>query len=229
MSWLKYIVSFPFRLISKFILFSMGWSSIDESIFNNLNEYPNTVIVFSHTSYADFYILILYMIADPDKFKHVRTLVKPQPFEYMGWLLRKMGAIPATKVEDTKGGAVNRIVSDLKQSDRCTFLISPKGTIIKRPWRSGYYHIAVALDAKLMVAGLDYEKKRVLTSNKIHHSQGEPAVKEFLEKELQVIVPLFPEEEIVTIRAHDASKRGLIDIYRLSWVIVGIFVIIYML
>ena len=216
------IINGLFSILSKTILFVIGWASVNKNTFKRLNSYPRTILVFSHTTYCDFFIMILYKLAYPDELQHLKTLVKPQPFEYAGWLLHKIGAIPATKVEDKNGGAVNRIVNELKEFDKFIFLISPKGTIVKREWRSGYYHIGKELNAVFRTAGLDYEKKCVIISEEAQNDNDEEAVKEFLQDKLQQIVPLFPEEEIVDIRQHDESKRTVLNVER----IIGTFAII---
>jgi 1-acyl-sn-glycerol-3-phosphate acyltransferase len=221
------LVTIPVTLLARAILFTMGWSLLDNSTCNQLNKHDRIVLVFSHTTYADFYILILYILAHPNRINTIRTLIKPQPFEYAGSLLTKMGAIPSTKVEDKNGGAVNRIVSDLTQSDKFIFLISPKGTILNKPWRSGYYHIAKSLHAPLMVAGLDYETKRVIVSNEISYNNDEPTIRDFLQDKIKDIVPLFPTEEVVPIRHHDPLKRGIINIKRSLTVIVCCCLLIY--
>jgi len=208
------------RLLSKLVLFIMGWSLLDKPTLSQLTKNKRAILIFSHTSYADFYIVLLYLLSYPNELSHVRMLVKPEPFKYLGWILRAFGGIPATKVDDKQGGAVDRIVSTLKESPMTALLISPKGTIIKRPWRSGYYHIATGLDANLMVAGLDYEKKCVIISPEISSSESEDVIKTFLEKELSQIVPLFPEEEIVPIREHNEQKRSIIDHNKLYRIII---------
>jgi 1-acyl-sn-glycerol-3-phosphate acyltransferase len=188
--------------IARGILLITGWSPIKDEIFDRLNQYEHTVLVFSHTSYVDFYVLALYLMAYPKELAAVRTLVKPQPFQYAGWLLRKFGAIPSTHVDEKNGGAVDRIVQTLQQSPRFIFLISPKGSIVKREWRSGYYHIANKLDSHVRVAGLDYEKMAVVVSDDIEASKSEDEVRDFCRSRLENIVPLFPEQEIVPIRPH---------------------------
>ncbi len=212
------------RYLAKGILFIMGWSSIDDSVYHHVNKYKRTVLVFSHTSYADFYILLLYLLANPVGFKYVRVLVKPQPFEYAGWFLRRIGAIPATKVEDKEGGAVPRINSELNQSERFVFLISPKGTIERKPWRSGYYHIAHHFNAALMVAGLDYEQKCIKVSKEYFLTEylDESTLQSALQEELKDIVPLFPEDEVVEIRSHNVHNRNIISNERIFCIIVGI-------
>src|SRR5205085_1367497 len=147
-----------------------------------LHEFQRAVLIFSHTSYADFYILLLYLLSYPDKLKDLKVLIKPQPFEYCfgycGKLLRSLGAIPSSDLNEKHTGGTSRIVNELKQSEKSLLLISPKGTIIKREWRSGYYHIAQSLNAKILVVGLDYEKKQAYISNTIDSADEESVVRE---------------------------------------------------
>jgi 1-acyl-sn-glycerol-3-phosphate acyltransferase len=154
--------------------------------------------------------MILYKLSYPNELNHVRTLVKPQPFEYAGWFLRKIGAIPSTRIEEKKGGAVTRIVNELKETPQCLFLISPKGTIIKSEWRSGYFVIAKELDAELIA---------------ISHNKGESVVKEYLQTQLSNIVPLFPDDEIVPIREHVVAHRNVVSNKRLA-IIFGLIALI---
>lgn len=218
-------ILFPIALIARPILFCLGWSHISENALNRMSKYNRSVAVFSHTSYIDFYLFLLYFLAYPRRLNHIRTLMKPQPFQYAGWLLRRFGAVPATRVDEKNGGAVSRIVRDLKQWDKCMLLISPKGTIVKQEWRSGYYHIAKQLDAHLLVVGLDYEHKYPAASEPIFHKETESEVRDLLFNDLKKIVPLFPEDEIVPIRTH--THRSVINSTRLACSIGVIVIALY--
>ena len=232
MFFISYIINLLLliqSIIAKNILFTIGWSQMSEETLNRISKHDRAVLVFSHTSYCDFYIMLLYMMAYPHQLNCVKTLVKPQPFAYAGFILRRLGAIPSTKITDKNGGAVDRIVNELSQSNRFLFMISPKGTIIHGQWRSGYYIIANKLKTNLMVTGLDYEKKSVYISESITSEEPENVVKEFLCKQMGLIVPLFPEYEVVSIREHDSHRRGVVDVYRLLYIatfILAIMVII---
>ena len=107
-----------------------------------------------------------------------------------------------------------RITDELRRDNRTYFLLSPKGTIARREWRSGYYHIARTLGAPLLAAGLDYEKRSIIVSTAISPDNTEETVKEFLYQKLGDIVPLFPEDEAMPIRKH--SSRTIINKIRLS-------------
>jgi hypothetical protein len=187
---------------------------INKQVFQQLALYPRTVIIFSHTSYADFFILSLYLLANPSELVRVKILIKPQVFQYFGFLLKRLGSIPATRLEDKNGGAVDRIIKEVGD-DPCLFLISPKGTIVRAPWRSGYYHIAQGLQAQIRVAGLDYEKKKVILFENLSSKLSQEDLEIILKNQLKHIVPLFPEDEVVEIRKHNEKERSIISLARL--------------
>lgn len=224
---LKQILS----LTVKIILFCLGWKLPKERDLIKFNEHDRTVAIFSHTTYIDFFLLLLYYLAFPEGFKNIRPLVVAWTFEYMGlcWLLNKMGAIPATKLSEKNGGATERIISELSQQDKFIFLISPKGTILKKEWRSGYLAISSHFEAHLMVVGVDYEKKKCIVGKAIKYD--DPELTKILHEQLSKIVPLFPECEIVDIRKHNPHKRGLIDYSRVFIIsyFIGIYIIISMM
>jgi 1-acyl-sn-glycerol-3-phosphate acyltransferase len=206
---------FLVSILARIFLFIIGWKSLSDDVIHQITKYDRSVLVFSHTSYADFYIMMLYLFAYPKNLHMIKTLIKPQPFKYAGSLLTSLGAIPSTKVDDRNGGAVNRIINTLRQYEKFVFLISPKGTIINRPWRSGYYHIAKEFKINLMAVGLDYEKKEVIISDEISSFNDEITIENYLKDKLKTIVPLYPEDEIVPIRHHNTRQRSIVDINRI--------------
>lgn len=211
------------RLISILVLAFLqffGWAPLHDLQRWRLRNSKRTIILFPHTTYADFYIMILYILAYPEELKTLRTLVKPQPFKYAGWLLRRFGAIPATRVDEQNGGGVERIVSELAGDD-FALMISPKGTIVNRPWRSGYYHLAKALNADIRIAGLDYERRAAYIGHTIKVDLPIDEMNEKLKIEMGRIVPLFPAEEGIPIRRHDPAKIGIFA--NPFWPIVDVF------
>jgi hypothetical protein len=132
-------------------------------------------------------------------------------FDLAGPLLRNLGGIPSTRIEDKNGGAVKRITETLDEHEKFLFLICPKGTIIKKPWRSGYYHIGNKTKANFRVTGLDYVEKKVIVSQSYHYNDSPENIEKSLKIELSKIVPLYPEGEVVDIKIHDSKKRHLVD------------------
>lgn len=207
-------------ILAKLLLFLSGWKQPSDKQFQRINKYSRSVVVFSHTSYADFFILILYLLAFPEQLKHIRILVKPGPFKYIGFILRRLGAIPCTKVTDKNGGSTQKIIDELNKQEQFICLISPKGTIDKSPWRNGYHAIASHFKIPLMTAGLDYEKKCVVVTKGTDFTEDKDKVENILKEQLGTIVPLFPEDEIVNIRQYDPNKVSIIKFNRLIMLLV---------
>jgi hypothetical protein len=206
-------------MLCKLILSAMGWEKLDYD--GELNKHEQIVCVFSHSSYYDFFIMVLYKYAYPDKLCNLKTLIKPDYFDSIGgYFLKKVGGIPATNISYKNGGATDRIVDMLKDGP-CKFLISPKGTILRGEWRTGYYHIAQGLRAPIIPVGLDYERKGIYVGNVIDSTQEEPHIKKLLYEELGNIVPLYEEQENMPIRPHNKQDVSVISSKRLF----GIFMI----
>jgi 1-acyl-sn-glycerol-3-phosphate acyltransferase len=208
-----YIIQILLSYIAKFILILLGWKYITEKQFSQFHKYKRSVIVFSHTTYADFYLFLLYFLAFPNEFRNVRVLVKPQPFKYAGFILRRFGCIPSSSFEERNSGSTRRISEELDKDDNFIFLISPKGTIVKSEWRNGYYNIALNTKSHLMVTGLDYEKKKIIVSDDIKYDKDKDDIEIFLKEQLSRIVPLYPEDEVMKIRKH--KSRSIISTPRL--------------
>lgn len=197
MNYFVKLLSIP----SSIILYSMGWSFLDDHVVKLIHQYPRMVCVFSHTSYYDFFLMLLYYFSHP-QLTNLKTLIKPDYFSTIGFLLNLIGGIPATNIKDKNGGAVERIVSQLLKEEKSHLLISPKGTILRGEWRSGYYHIAKSLNCPLVALGLDYELKKITVCQPVLSIYDEYHIKDLLYKDLATIVPLHPEQENMAIRKH---------------------------
>lgn len=198
MNYIKNLLSIP----SSLLLYTMGWSFINHDVKNLIHNNDKMVCVFSHTSYYDFFIMVLYYLSHPNDLCHLKTLIRPDYFDTFGPFLRTLGGIPATPLKDKGGGAVDRIVNELEQYEKFHFLISPKGTIVKGEWRSGYYHIANQLKCPIIALGLDYELKKIVTYQPINTEYDEIVIKNKLYQDLSNIVPLYPNQENMVIRSH---------------------------
>lgn len=210
-----YVIQIILSYVAKLILFLLGWKHMKEKQRLQYHKYKRSVIVFSHTSYADFYMYLLYSLAFPKEFKNVKVLVKPQPFVYAGFILRRFGCIPSGPHAIKNSGSTRYIIEELDKQKEFIFLISPKGTIVKSEWRSGYYNIALNLECHLLATGLDYEKKKLVISEGIKYDQKQDDIEIFLKGQLSRIVPLYPEDEIVKIRKHDKNLVSIISPHRL--------------
>lgn len=184
----------------------MGWKCIPSDKLISINNYNYLVCVFSHTSFYDFMLMLIYYFAHPEL--NLKTLISPH---YYHPLFKYIGGIPATSIDTRNGGKLNSIVEEIKQYPVAQFLISPKGSILKREWRSGYYHIAQQLEAPLLTLGMDYEKKEVYIGNVISYNLSENNIKSLIYKDLKQIVPMYPEREVVTIRPHNFKDISIIS------------------
>lgn len=197
-------------IISKTILYIFGWNPLDEHILTILKNNKYLVCVFSHTSYYDFFFMVLYYLSYPDELQYLKTLIKPDYFNYIGWFLYKIGGIPSTHISQKNGGATDKIIQVLKSYPSSQLLISPKGTILKGAWRTGYYHIAQALKAPLIAIGVDYELKKVIIGQLIDHQLSNIEIQHKLYQDLGKIVPLYPDREMMKIRNYDKNNLNVI-------------------
>ena len=214
---LKRILSIPSSILLKL----MGWSFIDKKGIDIINNHNRMICVFSHTSYYDFFMMVLYYLSHQE-LNHIRVLINPWYFNILP--LYWVGGIPAVK-----GGGVTKIVDELLKEEKSHFLISPKGTILQGEWKSGYYHIARQIKCPLMAIGVDYELKKITLCKPILSIYDEYHVQELLYKDLSSIVPLHPEQENMTIRKHNSKHVSVISGLRLGIFTVAIIIGLYQL
>lgn len=202
-------------LASRGLLKLLGWQSFNHN--NKLSEHKYIVCVFSHTSYYDFFIMLLYKYGYYDYFYNLTVVIRPDYFQYplLGKFLKYIGGIEGSQTTCKNGGKVNYIVDKIKENESSKFLICPKGTIVRGEWRTGYYHIAKTLNAPLCVVGLDYERKNVYIGDAIPNTAGETTIKQQLYNELGQIVPLHPEQENMPIRDHNSYDVSVTSTPRL--------------
>ena len=121
------------------------------------------VSVYCHTSYWEGFILFLY-----SKDANIITVLKPQLFTwYSAPILHSLGYIPGPKLEERGTGGVQTIINQILNIKKTStkpiiFLISPKGTIQNRPWRTGYKYIAQGLNWPVIPMRVDYSRRTVV-------------------------------------------------------------------
>lgn len=212
---IKKVIQKGISLGTKSFLYVCGWQPLEDNVINTMNESDYLVCVFSHSSFYDFFFMLMYYFSNYNTLGNLRTVIKPDYFSSIGWFLTRVGGIPATNIADKNGGATARIVNAIKSEPKGQLLISPKGTILKGEWRTGYYHIAQQLEAKLVAIGVDYEAKKITIGKVIDHNLPELEIKHKLYKDLSQIVPLYPEREMMRIRGYDENNLNVIHPERL--------------
>lgn len=203
------------------LLWMIGWNPLTKQ--QKASKPHKSILIYTHTSYWDFVMFLLYMLAYPDMFGDLWALVKPQPFRYAGWILRRLQCLPATAREERGGGAISRLVEHLQSQPSFCFILSPKGSIENRPWRSGYRALANQCDCPIWTGGFDYEAKFIYLSPKTFLSDTS---EEDLQSDLGRVVPLHPEQSEINIwRQYNPESIGVIDWVHLSMVVSSLMVV----
>jgi 1-acyl-sn-glycerol-3-phosphate acyltransferase len=169
---------------------------MSESVVNHLYKTNRGIVLFSHSSYWDFIIMALYDLSYPEFHRKLYVLIKPQPFVYWGWLLRPLGGIPSSRLEDTHSGLVDRLVGMFADKNKdFLLLLSPKGSLQKLPWRSGYYNIAKKLNCPIIVGGIDYKDKEIRIEGFYSADIPREELEPILQKAVSTLIPLYPSGE----------------------------------
>lgn len=215
---------------SRAILTSMGWNPrIPKDIRSKILSDSRLVGLYTHSSNWDFAIMMLYLTADEEFAKKITFMTNPQNLEKYGFIMKKFGAIEASKLEDKgKGnGSSQRAIDVLNEKDSFLFLISPKGTMAKKEWRTGYYHIAKGANAMITSIGVNYETRTIHIGtpyNPNEHTIEE--IEQLVKADMSQLVPLYPENESVEIRSHLRNNIGVMDPNYLAMYLLIILIVI---
>jgi 1-acyl-sn-glycerol-3-phosphate acyltransferase len=140
--------------IARFILRISGWTITGE-----LPTVKKAVFIAApHTSNWDGFWLLVYKTALDVE---VHFLAKHTLFWWpLGSILRAMGAIPVDRA--VSASTVQQVVDAFSRRDRFWFALSPEGTRKWQPhWKTGFYRIAKAANVPIVLAFMDYRKKRM--------------------------------------------------------------------
>jgi 1-acyl-sn-glycerol-3-phosphate acyltransferase len=86
------------------------------------------------------------------------TIKKEAMVGPLGWLLKKMGALPVDRSKNNS--LVQTMIDILEESDKMVILVTPEGTRKYQPrWRKGFYYTAVGANVPIVLGYLDYPKK----------------------------------------------------------------------
>tara|TARA_R100000750_G_C2332495_1_gene90694 strand:- start:126 stop:740 length:615 start_codon:yes stop_codon:yes gene_type:complete len=148
------------KYAAKILLHVVGWKPLPEYMKYLLRKHDKLVMIYPHTSYWDSIWMLVYRIAYPDVLSDLVFLIRPDFLDIplLGSFLKAMGGVGASSIKTKNGGRTQDIVNSLNDKKRFHLAISPKGTIKKRDWRSGYYYIAKGTDALVTAVGYDYVK-----------------------------------------------------------------------
>ncbi len=149
------------RALCRLILYKLlGWHA-EISV-----ERPKKYIIAlaPHTSNWDFIMGILYSRAEG--FKAEFLMKKEWFFWPLGPLFRHLGGIPV--VRDRRTSMTDQLAQIAQQRDTFSLCITPEGT--RRPtseWKRGFYYIALKANIPILLYGLDYGKRRIVSTRAI--------------------------------------------------------------
>lgn len=145
--------------LARRILALLGW----RLEFAGLPAMQGVIVVYPHTSNWDFPVGLLakWGMGLEVRFWGKHTLFRIPLF---GAFLRWVGGLPVDKT--AANGAVEQMVDAFEQKRQAGeyfwLALAPEGTRSWRPaWRSGFYRLTLKAQVPLMVASLDYGRKRI--------------------------------------------------------------------
>jgi hypothetical protein len=190
------------------ILISCGWNPIiqTKSLFTT-----NWVGCLSdRASLHEFFLWLLYIKIHED-LSRTCLLIEDNPkfdkFPYKQILDSINVIILSDKRWKTKQGYVEKIVDIIKKKKYNICVLAPSDKD-KTPLPC-YYYIAKSLGWDLRVVGFDFETKRLKLGNIISSSHEIEIAQEFLQKEMEDIVPLHPQK---SVRHYDQKKLSFVKI-----------------
>lgn len=145
-----------------------GWNDIDP---NTIPSEPCMFLV-SHSSYWDIFVVWLFSFTPGCRNLH--SIAKPQLQDWWYWPIRsQMKFIYAPRLEERGTGSVDKLLRQFQALQSTPenpkqILLSPKGTIQNRPWRSGYYHLAKAAGLKIYPLILNYSLRTVVIGDPVN-------------------------------------------------------------
>lgn len=184
------------KIVGKIVLTFFGWKyKFDKTGINNDND---SIIIFPHTTIFDFFIIIFYFLTIPNKIPNIYILMKPQVFEYFGFILNRINCIKCPRNEDKSSGFIKELISKF-ENQHFKILISPKGTRDYRDeWRKGFWILAEKLKANISVHALDYKNKELIYIGDF--STRDTTVNEFItdmKYRFSFIPQMYPDKECI--------------------------------
>jgi 1-acyl-sn-glycerol-3-phosphate acyltransferase len=143
-----------FSWIGHFIFKLVGWR-----VEGDVPDYPKMVITGApHTSNWDGFVFIFTTFALRQRMNWLgkHTLFRAP----IGWLMRLGGGVSINR--KTTQNAVEQAVQVFNERKRMILLIAPEGTRKKTDyWKTGFYYIALGAKVPIVMAYVDYPRKRV--------------------------------------------------------------------
>ena len=144
------------NIVARCILILLGWKLPSHNFINFMSKISQKcVIIYAHTSYWDFFFLLLYRLTT-QHLNNLYPIVNKTVYNRYNILMKNINAIPATLKQESNGGFINHTIDTFKSKSNYKILISPEGTLKSVPWRSGYYVLARELQIPIIIVSFDY-------------------------------------------------------------------------
>lgn len=148
------------KKICSFLLKLMGWTTDGEQA----PEKKCILLGVPHTSMMDFVVSYLYYRSVGG---FARCMVKKQLFfPPLGWILRKMGAIPVDR--QNASSLVRSVIKEMETSEYFHLAIAPEGT--RKPvknWKTGFHLIAKEAGIPVYMCYFDWGTKSIGHGKKV--------------------------------------------------------------
>ena len=181
-------------LISPISLFALGWKTIDLNKTKiRADKEKRLVVCVLHTSAWDFVVLQLAAA-------YLKTQVHAVAKAGLTWL-DKLLPLPAPLINLRKGQSTIEVVKQkASESEYFSVFVAPEGTRAHAAkWHKGWHVIAEALNANVLLIGLDFEKKHIVWDS-ILEITGD------YEQDLKEL-----QDRLIKYKPHDPSKCSLFD------------------
>ena len=152
------------KRISKFIFNQiLGWRVRGE--FPALSKC--VIAVAPHTSNWDF---LIAKLAYSSIGRTANFLIKAEWFVFpFNLFFKRVGGIPVAREKNSS--LTDTLASEFNRRDQMQLAITPEGT--RKPvkeWKKGFYYIAYKAGVPILLVGLDYSTKEVLSLGLLHPS-----------------------------------------------------------
>jgi 1-acyl-sn-glycerol-3-phosphate acyltransferase len=149
------------KLLARLLFWITGWKVQGEYPAN----VPKSVMIAApHTSNWDlvFARAAFFIMGVPVRYTIKKEMMNFAP---LGWLLRKLGAIPVERNKERarqlgQSSLVYGMVRLFEQHERLVVMVTPEGTRKFVPkWKTGFYFTAMRAGVPIILGYLDYKKK----------------------------------------------------------------------
>ena len=190
------------KLLAHIVFWFSGWKVAGSYPAN----VPKSVLIAApHTSNWDFIFArgAFFIMGVPLRYTIKQEFMKFAP---LGWLLKKLGAIPVERNRDRarklgQSSLVQGMVDLFNQHDHLVIMVTPEGTRQFVPrWKTGFYYTALQAGVPIVLGYLDYKKKHAGIGPTIYPTGNLQADMKLILDFYNGVTAKFPEQGVVVDR-----------------------------